>query len=155
MIHSVWNSPCRRSCIIDRHSMTRLDKRFEVRSSGVFTTSFPTITERNRSGKLKFPVIKSYRRSRTMRAFHFRLRLLPSVRNIIRTIRQWRAILPIEEMIKKFSFNPYSFPRISSSFFNLKSKTIVKKFVVDQKKINYRSDDEETVINRALEIPLW
>lgn len=62
--------PLRCSCIIDRYSMTRLDKRLEVRPSGIFTTfqrvtSFPTITERNRSGKLKFPVIKSYRRSRS------------------------------------------------------------------------------------------
>lgn len=160
--------PLRCSCIIDRYSMTRLDKRLEVRPSGIFTTfqrvtSFPTITERNRSGKLKFPD-KKLSTIPLVRAFHFRLRLLPSVRNIVRVIcnsafarfSHYSNFIPREEHRVWSKILPsYSFPLAFSisKIKNFGNSRLTNENILRRRRGKLITDrttsGEETVINRV------
>lgn len=160
--------PLRCSCIIDRYSMTRLDKRLEVRPSGIFTTSqrvtsFPTITERNRSGKLKFRD-KKLSTIPLVRAFHFRLRLLPSVRNIIRVIcnsafarfSHYSNFIPREEHRVWSKILPsYSFPLAFSisKIKNFGNSSLTNENILRRRRGKLITDrttsGEGTVINRV------
>lgn len=152
--------PLRCSCIIDRYSMTRLDKRLEVRPSGIFTTFqlCHELSHDNRAKqkrKIEIPRDKKLSTIPLVRAFHFRLRLLPSVRNIVRVIcnsafarfSHYSNFIPREEHRVWSKILPSYF--VSACFFDFKNKKFWKLEFDEWKysssstrKINYRSDDE-------------